>query len=47
MTRMPYQTKKGNTWHFGYKAHISVDQDSGLVHTVVVTPANTHYAVLP
>ena len=35
-------TKKGNTWHFGYKAHIGVDKDSGLVHTVVGTPANEH-----
>ena len=31
-----------NTWHFGYKAHIGVDQDSGLVHSVEVTGANTH-----
>ena len=23
-----HQTKKGNTWHFGYKAHIGVDKDS-------------------
>ena len=29
-----HQTKKGNTWHFGYKAHIGVDKDSGLVHNV-------------
>ena len=35
-----HQTKKGNTWHFGYKAHIGVDQDSGLVHTVKATAAN-------
>ena len=32
--------KKGNTWHFGYKAHIGVDKDSGIVHTVEVTGAN-------
>jgi len=37
-----HQTKKGNTWHFGYKAHIGVDKDSGLVHTVKVTSANVH-----
>jgi IS5 family transposase len=36
------QTKKGNTWHFGYKAHIGVDKDSGLVHHVEVTAANVH-----
>lgn len=35
-----HQTKKGNQWHFGMKAHIGVDQDSGLVHTVVSTAAN-------
>jgi IS5 family transposase len=35
-----HQTKKGNTWHFGYKAHIGVDRDSGLVHTVKATAAN-------
>jgi IS5 family transposase len=35
-----HQTKKGNQWHFGMKAHIGVDADSGLVHTVTTTPAN-------
>lgn len=35
-----HQTKKGNEWHFGMKAHIGADVDSGLVHTVVTTPAN-------
>lgn len=34
--------KKGNTWHFGYKAHIGVDADTGLVHDVEVTPANVN-----
>lgn len=28
------QSKKGNQWYFGMKAHIGVDADSGLVHTV-------------
>jgi len=37
-----HQTKKGNQWHFGMKAHIGVDADSGLVHTVVGTAANVH-----
>ena len=37
-----HQVKKGNTWHFGYKAHIGVDKDSGLVHTAKATPANVH-----
>jgi transposase, IS5 family len=35
-----HQTKKGNQWYFGMKAHIGADRDSGLVHTVVTTPAN-------
>lgn len=35
-----HQTKKGNQWFFGMKAHIGVDADSGLVHTVTTTPAN-------
>ena len=34
------QTKKGNQWYFGMKAHIGVDIASGLVHTVVGTSAN-------
>lgn len=37
-----HQTKKGNQWHFGMKAHIGVDAQSGLVHTLVGTPANVH-----
>jgi IS5 family transposase len=35
-----HQTRKGNQWHFGLKAHIGADRDSKLVHTVVVTAAN-------
>jgi transposase, IS5 family len=35
-----HQTKKGNQWYFGMKAHIGADVDSGLVHTVVTTAAN-------
>lgn len=37
-----HSAKKGNVWHFGYKAHVGVDRDSGLVHTVKVTSANVH-----
>ena len=37
-----HSAKKGSTWHFGYKAHIGVDKDSGLVHTVEVTSANVN-----
>jgi IS5 family transposase len=33
------QTKKGNQWYFGMKAHIGADADSGLVHTVVGSTA--------
>jgi IS5 family transposase len=33
------QTKKGNQWHFGMKAHIGVDAESGLIHTVACTTA--------
>jgi transposase, IS5 family len=35
-----HQTKKGNQWYFGMKAHIGVDVASGLVHTVKGTAAN-------
>lgn len=35
-----HQTKKGNNWYFGYKGHIGVDKDSGLVHHVEITAAN-------
>ncbi len=37
-----HQTKKGNQWHFGMKAHAGVDADSGLVHSLVTTAANVH-----
>jgi IS5 family transposase len=35
-----HQTKKGKQWHFGIKAHIGVDEESGLVHTLITTAAN-------
>jgi len=37
-----HQTKKGNQWYFGMKAHIGADAESGLVHTVVGTAANVN-----
>ena len=37
-----HQTKKGNQWHFGMKAHIGVEAQSGLVHSVIGTAANVH-----
>ena len=35
-----HQTRKGQQWYFGMKAHIGADVESGLVHTVTTTPAN-------
>ena len=35
-----HQTRKGNQWYFGMKAHIGVDEATGLVHTVTTTAAN-------
>jgi IS5 family transposase len=35
-----HQTRKGNQWYFGMKAHVGVDVASGVVHTVVGTAAN-------
>ena len=37
-----HSSKKGNQWHFGMKAHIGVDAESGLVHTVRATSGNVH-----
>jgi IS5 family transposase len=37
-----HQARKGQQWHFGMKAHIGVDLDSGLVHTVLTTPAHVN-----
>ena len=37
-----HQTRKGNQWYFGMKTHIGVDSQSKLIHSVAVTPANTH-----
>lgn len=37
-----HQTKKGNQWYFGMKAHAGVDAGTGYVHTVTGTPANVH-----
>jgi IS5 family transposase len=35
-----HQSKKGNDWHFGLKAHIGVDASTGLTHTLVTTAGN-------
>lgn len=37
-----HQTKKGNQWYFGYKGHIGVDRDTGLVNKIETTAANVH-----
>ena len=37
-----HQTKKGNQWHFGMKAHIGVDSETGVVHSLSATAANAH-----
>jgi len=43
-TRDPemHQTKKGNQWYFGMKAHIGADAGTGYVHSVSATAANVH-----
>jgi IS5 family transposase len=43
-----HQTKKGNQWYFGMKAHIGVDSKTKVIHSVVATAANvSDSAVLP
>ena len=37
-----HQTKKGNQWYFGMKAHVGVDSQSKLIHSVAATSANVH-----
>jgi len=36
-----HQTKKGQQWYFGMKMHLGVDSQTKVIHSVVVTPANT------
>ena len=40
-----HSSQKGNQWHFGMKAHIGVDAESGLVHTMRGTSGNVHDVV--
>ena len=43
-----HQTKKGNQWYFGMKAHVGVDSKTKLIHTALVTAAHVADAtVLP
>jgi IS5 family transposase len=37
-----HQTKKGNQWHFGLKAHIGVDARTGITYSFTTTAANEH-----
>ncbi|MGH8197299.1 MAG: IS5 family transposase, partial [Steroidobacteraceae bacterium] len=37
-----HQTKKGNEWHFGMKAHIGVDSRHKIIHAVAASAANIH-----
>jgi len=37
-----HQTRKGNQWYFGMKAHIGVDSKTTMIHSVVATAANVH-----
>ena len=37
-----HQTKNGNEWYFGMKAHIGVDAETGMVHRVMTTAANVN-----
>lgn len=43
-TRDPemHQTKKGNQWYFGMKAHLGVDSKTKLIHSAVATAAHVH-----
>jgi transposase, IS5 family len=41
-----HQTKKGNQWHFGMKAHIGVDSKTKVIHAVCATAANVHDSVV-
>ena len=42
-----HQTRKGNQWYFGMKAHIGVDSKSKVIHSVAVTAANVHDSQVP
>ena len=35
-----HQTKKGNQWYFGAKAHLGVDSKETVVHTVITSAAS-------
>ena len=37
-----HQTRKGNQWYFGMKAHVGVDSRTKMIHSVVATAGNVH-----
>ncbi len=37
-----HQTRKGNQWYFGMKAHIGVDSEMGILHSMSATATNAH-----
>lgn len=37
-----HQTRKGNQWYFGMKAHIGVDSKTKIIHSVAATAAYVH-----
>ena len=41
-----HQTRKGQQWYFGMKAHLGVDSKSKLIHAAVATAANVHDATV-
>ncbi len=41
-----HQTRKGQQWYFGMKAHLGVDSKTKLIHSVVATAANVHDAAV-
>jgi IS5 family transposase len=41
-----HQTKKGNQWFFGMKAHIGVDSKTRVIHSMATTAANVHDSVV-
>lgn len=41
-----HQTKKGQQWYFGMKAHFGVDSKTKIIHAVTATAANVHDATI-
>src|ERR1019366_7013699 len=39
-----HQTKKGNQWYFGMKAHVGVDSKTKLIHSALATPTRCESA---